>query len=99
MSNAKVAWEALDFIPGVHCHKPEGALYLFPRLDPKKLYKIKNDMDLCSCSSYEKKKYLLFQGTGFKWPTPESCSFCLFTTHRRTNTRHGNDFLLRFRDD
>ena len=30
-----VAWTKLNEIPGVSCVKPEGALYVFPRLDPE----------------------------------------------------------------
>lgn len=74
----KVAWEALDSIPGVHCHKPEGALYLFPRLDPK-FYKIKNDMDLV-LQFLREEKVLIVQGTGFNWPTPDHVRF-VFLPH------------------
>ncbi|UTV97726.1 pyridoxal phosphate-dependent aminotransferase [Marinomonas rhizomae] len=74
----KVAWEALDSIPGVHCHKPEGALYLFPRLDPK-IYKIKNDMDLV-LQFLREEKVLIVQGTGFNWPTPDHVRF-VFLPH------------------
>ena len=74
----KVAWEALDSIPGVHCHKPEGALYLFPRLDPK-MYKIKNDMDLV-LQFLREEKVLIVQGTGFNWPTPDHVRF-VFLPH------------------
>ena len=34
----------LNSIPGVSCVKPEGALYLFPRLDPK-VYPIADDQE------------------------------------------------------
>jgi alanine-synthesizing transaminase len=74
----KVAWEALDSIPGVYCHKPEGALYLFPRLDPK-IYKIKNDMDLV-LQFLREEKVLIVQGTGFNWPTPDHVRF-VFLPH------------------
>ncbi|MCW8355178.1 pyridoxal phosphate-dependent aminotransferase [Marinomonas pontica] len=74
----KVAWEALDSIPGVHCHKPEGALYLFPRLDPK-MYKIQNDMDLV-LQFLREEKVLIVQGTGFNWPTPDHVRF-VFLPH------------------
>ncbi|WP_269751531.1 pyridoxal phosphate-dependent aminotransferase [Marinomonas profundi] len=74
----KVAWEALDAIPGVHCHKPEGALYLFPRLDPK-MYQIKNDMDLV-LQFLREEKVLIVQGTGFNWPTPDHVRF-VFLPH------------------
>ncbi len=29
------AWQKLNEIPGVSCVKPKGALYAFPRIDPK----------------------------------------------------------------
>ncbi|QUX95961.1 aminotransferase [Marinomonas sp. CT5] len=74
----KVAWEALDSIPGVHCHKPEGALYLFPRLDPN-IYNIKNDIDLV-LQFLREEKVLIVQGTGFNWPTPDHVRF-VFLPH------------------
>lgn len=60
------AWELITAIPGVSCVKPKGALYLFPKLDPK-MYPIENDeqfiMDLL-----RQEKVLLVQGSGFNWP-------------------------------
>ena len=61
-----LAWQMLDALPGVSCHKPEGALYLFPRLDPE-IYNIENDekfaFDLLS-----QQKVLVVQGSGFNMP-------------------------------
>ena len=37
-----LAYELLNEIPGVTCVKPKGALYVFPRLDPK-VYPIEDD--------------------------------------------------------
>ncbi|WP_325097283.1 pyridoxal phosphate-dependent aminotransferase [Marinomonas spartinae] len=74
----RVAWEALDAIPGVHCHKPQGALYLFPRLDPK-MYQIKDDMDFI-LRFLQEEKVLIVQGTGFNWPTPDHVRF-VFLPH------------------
>jgi len=58
-----LAWQMLDALPGVSCHKPEGALYLFVRLDPD-VYHIENDekfaFDLLS-----QQKVLVVQGSGF----------------------------------
>ena len=31
------AWELINDIPGVSCVKPQGALYMFPRIDAKSL--------------------------------------------------------------
>ena len=61
-----IAWQMLDALPGVSCHKPEGALYLFVKLDPE-IYPIDNDeqfaFDLLS-----QQKVLVVQGSGFNMP-------------------------------
>ncbi len=50
-------------IPGLSCVKPTGALYFFPRLDPK-IYPVPNDESLARNLLHEKKIFLV-QGTGF----------------------------------
>ena len=64
-----LAWDALTSIPGVTCHKPQAALYLFPRLDPK-VYPIINDQHFILDLLLEE-KVLLVQGSGFNWPHPD----------------------------
>ena len=64
-----LAWELLTQIPGVTCHKPQAALYLFPRLDPK-LYPIADDQQFILELLLEE-KVLLVQGSGFNWPAPD----------------------------
>jgi len=64
-----VAHKMLTDIPGVTCTKPQGAMYLFPRLDPK-MYPIDNDQDFILELLLEE-KVLLVQGSGFNWPTPD----------------------------
>ena len=64
-----LAWQLLTDIPGVTCVKPEGALYLFPRLDPK-MYPIADDQEFILELLLEE-KVLLVQGSGFNWPTPD----------------------------
>jgi len=64
-----LAWERLTAIPGVSCVKPKGALYLFPRLDPK-VYPIADDLAFIT-ELLEEEKVLLVQGTGFNWQTPD----------------------------
>jgi alanine-synthesizing transaminase len=64
-----LAYQLLTDIPGVSVVKPKGALYMFPRLDPK-VYPIEDDQDF----AYEllaEQKVLIVQGTGFNWPTPD----------------------------
>ncbi|MBZ6067222.1 pyridoxal phosphate-dependent aminotransferase [Aeromonas schubertii] len=63
------AWELLNEIPGVSCVKPKGALYMFPRLDPK-VYDIKDDQKMVF-DLLQQEKLLLVQGTGFNWPAPD----------------------------
>ena len=64
-----LAYEMLSAIPGVHCMKPKGTLYMFPRLDPK-LYPIQDDQQFI-LELLEEEKVLLVQGTGFNWPQPD----------------------------
>ena len=64
-----LAWELLTAIPGVTCVKPKGAMYLFPRLDPK-MYPIEDDQQFI-LELLEAEKVLLVQGSGFNWPKPD----------------------------
>ncbi|USE35670.1 pyridoxal phosphate-dependent aminotransferase [Endozoicomonas sp. SCSIO W0465] len=63
------AWEMLDQIPGISCTKPKGALYMFPKLDPKH-HKIHDDEKLV-LDFLLQEKVLLVQGTAFNWPEPD----------------------------
>lgn len=63
------AWRLINEIPGVSCVKPQAALYMFPRLDPK-MYPIANDQDFI-LDLLVQEKVLLVQGTGFNWPDPD----------------------------
>jgi alanine-synthesizing transaminase len=64
-----VAHEMLTSIPGITCVKPRGALYMFPRIDPK-VHPIYDDekfvLDLLL-----NEKLLVVQGTGFNWKKPD----------------------------
>ncbi|MBS1172464.1 MAG: alaT [Proteobacteria bacterium] len=64
-----LAWELITQIPGVSCVKPQAAMYLFPRLDPK-LYPIVDDQQFVLDLLLEE-KVLLVQGSGFNWPEPD----------------------------
>jgi len=64
-----LAYELLNKIPGVSVVKPKGALYMFPKLDPK-MYPIADDQQF----AYEllaEEKVLIVQGTGFNWTHPD----------------------------
>ncbi len=62
----ELAWRMLNDIPGVSCTKPEGALYLFPKLDPD-MFPIHNDEKL-ALDLLQQQKVLVVQGSGFNMP-------------------------------
>lgn len=64
-----LAYELITAIPGVSCVKPQAALYMFPRLDPK-VYPIKDDRQFF-LELLKETKVMLVQGTGFNWPNPD----------------------------
>jgi len=64
-----LAHKLLTEIPGVSCVKPQGALYLFPRLDPK-IYPIGDDQQFI-LELLQEEKVLLVQGSGFNWIAPD----------------------------
>ncbi|MFT5574668.1 MAG: alanine-synthesizing transaminase [Bermanella sp.] len=64
-----LAHELLNEIPGVSCTMPMGAIYMFPRLDPK-VYNIEDDEQLVY-DFLKEEKILVVQGTAFNWPTPD----------------------------
>jgi alanine-synthesizing transaminase len=63
------AYELVTQIPGVSCVKPKGAMYLFPKLDPK-MYNIQDDQKFV-LDFLIQEKVLLVQGTGFNWHKPD----------------------------
>ena len=64
-----LAWSMLNAIPGVSCTKPEGALYLFPRLDPE-TFGIVDDQRF-ALDLLREQHILVVHGTGFNWPRPD----------------------------
>jgi alanine-synthesizing transaminase len=64
-----LAYDLLTQIPGVSCAKPDGALYLFPRLDPA-VHAIVDDQRFALDLLLEQ-KLLVVQGTGFNWVRPD----------------------------
>jgi alanine-synthesizing transaminase len=64
-----LAYELITAIPGVSCVKPQAALYMFPRLDPK-LYPITDDQQFF-LDVLQETRVMLVQGTGFNWEAPD----------------------------
>lgn len=58
-----LAWQMLTDLPGVSCHKPDGALYLFPKLDPE-MYPIAHD-EKFAYGLLSQQKVLVVHGSGF----------------------------------
>ena len=69
----KVVWERLTAIAGVSCVKPQGAFYLFPKLD-RRLYRIDSDEQLV-LQLLREEQLLLVHGTGFNWPSADHVRF------------------------
>lgn len=101
-----LAWEMINAIPGVSCVKPQGALYMFPRLDPE-IYPIQDDQQFF-LEVLQETKVMLVQGTGFNWPHPDHFRI-VFLPHEadlreainrlatflaKYRQRHGTDKLL-----
>jgi len=63
------SYELFNSIPGISCVKPLGGMYLFPKIDLKKI-PVKNDA-LFVLDFLKQKKVMLVQGTGFNWPHPD----------------------------
>ncbi|MBK6867259.1 MAG: pyridoxal phosphate-dependent aminotransferase [Burkholderiales bacterium] len=60
------AYELITAIPGVSCVKPQAALYMFPRLDPK-VYPIEDDRQFFM-EVLRATRVMLVQGSGFNYP-------------------------------
>ncbi len=92
-----LAWELLTQIPGISCVKPQGSLYMFPRLDPK-VYPIEDDREFFK-QLLEATRVLLVQGTGFNWPHPDHFRvvFLPHETQLREAISRIADFLAAYR--
>ena len=63
------AWRRMNEIDGVDCVKPQGALYVFPRLDPE-VHKIRDDQQFV-IDLLEQQHLLITHGTGFNLPSTD----------------------------
>lgn len=92
-----LAYELLNDIPGVSCSKPMGAIYMFPRLDPK-VYAIEDDEQLVY-DFLKEEKILVVQGTAFNWPNPDHLRIVTLPRKDDLRTAIGrfSDFLARRR--
>ncbi|HAY42607.1 MAG TPA: aminotransferase [Micrococcaceae bacterium] len=63
------AYDLLQAIPGVSVQKAQGALYMFPKLDPE-VYPMHDD-EKFALELLKAQKILITQGTAFNWPKPD----------------------------
>jgi alanine-synthesizing transaminase len=84
-------------IPGVSVVEPQGALYVFPRLDPE-VHQIKDDQQF-ALDLLESEKILITQGTGFNWPDPDHLRIVTLPWSRDLSEAIGRlgDFLSTYR--
>jgi alanine-synthesizing transaminase len=61
-----LAYELITQIPGVSCVKPQAALYMFPKLDPR-MYPIEDDRQFFM-EVLRATRVMLVQGSGFNYP-------------------------------
>ncbi len=85
----------LTQIEGVTCVKPKGALYLFPRLDPRR-FNITDD-ERFALDLLQQEKLLVVQGTGFNWPEPDH--FRIVFLPRKDELTEAIGRLAHFLDD
>ena len=92
LAQRDAAYELINQIPGVSAVKPQGALYLFPRLDPK-MYPIEDDEQF-ALELVRQEKLLIVPGSGFNWPTPDH--FRMVTLPRVEDLEDAVDRIERF---
>jgi alanine-synthesizing transaminase len=89
------AYDAITSIPGVSCVKPNGAIYLFPKLDPA-VYNIHNDEQLV-LDFLRQERILVVQGSAFNLPTNDHLRIVFLP--REDDLQHATDGLGRFLKD
>ncbi|MBK7722697.1 MAG: pyridoxal phosphate-dependent aminotransferase [Austwickia sp.] len=92
LAQRDAAYELINQIPGVSAVKPQGALYLFPRLDPT-MYPIEDDEQF-ALELVRQEKLLIVPGSGFNWPRPDH--FRMVTLPRVEDLEDAVDRIDRF---
>ncbi|MDG6882535.1 Aspartate aminotransferase [Phocoenobacter uteri] len=69
LEQRNIAYDLVTQIPGITCVKPQGAMYLFPKIDTE-MYNIENDQQFV-LDFLKQEKVLLVHGTGFNWHKPD----------------------------
>jgi alanine-synthesizing transaminase len=86
------ACKRINEIPGLSCVKPQGALYIFPKIDTAR-FNIRDDQKFITDLLLQEKVFLV-QGTGFNWPEPDH--FRVVFLPRMDDLKEALDRLERF---
>ena len=62
-------YEAVNAIPGISCTRPQGAFYLFPKIDARRFGVV--DDERMVLDLLEQEKVLIVHGTAFNWVRPD----------------------------
>jgi alanine-synthesizing transaminase len=65
----EICWKMLTAIPGITCVKPQGAFYVFPKIDVKK-FNITDDEKM-AYDLLRSEHILIIHGRGFNWKEPD----------------------------
>ncbi|WNO09927.1 pyridoxal phosphate-dependent aminotransferase [Teredinibacter sp. KSP-S5-2] len=97
LEQRNAACEEIEKIEGLSCVKPQGAIYLFPKIDTK-MYKIEDDQQLI-LDFLIREKILLVQGSAFNYPTPDHFRIVFLPTAEdiRKAIRRFGEFLQHYR--
>jgi len=76
----RIAYEMLNEIDGISCTKPDGALYLFPKIDTEKFGIVDDKQFVLDLLRSE--HLLVVQGTGFSLTTPDHFRIVFLPTVR-----------------
>ena len=92
-----VAVNALNEIPGISVVKPQGAMYLFPKIYLN-MHKIHDDQQMI-LDFLLQQKVLLVQGTAFNWPEPDHFRIVFLPRedHLRKAIYRFGDFIQSYR--
>ncbi len=93
----ELAWRLLTEIDGISCVKPQGALYLFPRLEIER-FNISDDEQFV-LDLLRQEQLLVVQGTAFNWPRPDHFRivFLPHAEHLHEAARRLRRFLRHYR--
>ena len=81
------AYQAINNIEGLSCVKPDGALYLFPKIDTERFGIVDDEQFILDFLRSE--HVLMVQGTGFHMPKPDHFRIVFLPTVRELKSAIG----------